>query len=204
MKINEQIAFLRKQKGLTQEELAQAFGVTNQAVSKWESGASCPDIALLPDIADYFGVSIDLLFGKAEAERPTANRVNDVPWADDDTVRIIVYRGKTILNDSNALSKLSFALTGDLNNVECHCDLHCGDIKGNANAGCDILCEGGSIGGQAIAGCDIQCSDIWGSANAGCDVHCGDIQGNANAGCDIHCTNIQGTAQAGCDIVYKK
>lgn len=37
MKLNENIASLRKKKGLTQEELAQVFGVTNQAVSKWES-----------------------------------------------------------------------------------------------------------------------------------------------------------------------
>ena len=63
IKINEQIAFLRKQKGLTQEELANALGVTNQAVSKWESAQCCPDIQLLPDIADYFGVSIDELMG---------------------------------------------------------------------------------------------------------------------------------------------
>ena len=63
IKINEQIAFLRKQRGLTQEELAGALGVTNQAVSKWESAQCCPDIQLLPDIADYFGVSIDELIG---------------------------------------------------------------------------------------------------------------------------------------------
>ncbi len=63
IKINEQIAFLRKQKGLTQEELAGALGVTNQAVSKWESAQCCPDIQLLPLIADYFGVSIDELMG---------------------------------------------------------------------------------------------------------------------------------------------
>ncbi len=68
IKINEQIAFLRKQKNITQEELAQALGVTNQSVSKWESGACCPDIALLPDIAAYFGVSTDALLGYKPAD----------------------------------------------------------------------------------------------------------------------------------------
>ena len=63
MKINEQIAFLRKQKGLTQEELAKSLGVTNQAVSKWESAQCCPDIGLLPDIARLFDVSVDELMG---------------------------------------------------------------------------------------------------------------------------------------------
>ena len=63
LKINEQIAFLRKQKKITQEELAQALGVTNQSVSKWESGSNCPDIQLLPEIANYFEVSVDELLG---------------------------------------------------------------------------------------------------------------------------------------------
>lgn len=63
IKINEQTAFFRKQKGLTQEELANALGVTNQAVSKWESAQCCPDIQLLPDIAKLFDVSVDELIG---------------------------------------------------------------------------------------------------------------------------------------------
>ena len=63
MKLNENIAALRKKKGLTQEELARVFGVTNQAVSKWESAQSCPDVALLPEIAAFFGVSVDALMG---------------------------------------------------------------------------------------------------------------------------------------------
>ncbi|HWT74766.1 MAG TPA: helix-turn-helix transcriptional regulator [Mobilitalea sp.] len=65
-KLNEQIAFLRKQKGITQEELAQALGVTNQTISKWESAACCPDIQLLPSIAAYFDVSIDELMEKCK------------------------------------------------------------------------------------------------------------------------------------------
>ena len=67
IKINEQIAFLRKQKGLTQEDLARALGVTNQAVSKWESAQCCPDIQLLPDIARLFEVSVDELLGYTPA-----------------------------------------------------------------------------------------------------------------------------------------
>lgn len=68
LKIHEQIAFLRRQKGLTQEELAKALGVSNQAVSKWEAGQCCPDIGLLPDIAALFGVTIDQLMGYGPAK----------------------------------------------------------------------------------------------------------------------------------------
>ncbi len=78
IKINEQIAFLRKQKGLTQKELAVALGVTDQAVSKWESAQCCPDIQLLPDIADYFGVSIDELMGHDTiVQKQTTDGMND-------------------------------------------------------------------------------------------------------------------------------
>ena len=62
--LHEQLQKLRKEKGLTQEGLAEIFRVTNQAVSKWESGSCYPDIALLPEIADFYGVSIDTLFGR--------------------------------------------------------------------------------------------------------------------------------------------
>ena len=56
MDIGNKILFLRKNKGVTQEQLAQTLGVSNQAVSKWESGQCFPDIQLLPDIARYFNV----------------------------------------------------------------------------------------------------------------------------------------------------
>lgn len=61
--LHQQIASLRREKGITQEELAAALGVTNQAVSKWESGICCPDIQLLPALAAYFEVTTDRLLG---------------------------------------------------------------------------------------------------------------------------------------------
>ena len=61
LKIGENIAYLRNQRGLTQEELAKVFLVSNQSVSKWEAGKCCPDIELIPQIACFFDVSIDKL-----------------------------------------------------------------------------------------------------------------------------------------------
>ena len=61
--IGTNIRLLRKTKNITQEELANALHISYQAISKWENGSSQPDIALLPAIANYFGVSIDELFG---------------------------------------------------------------------------------------------------------------------------------------------
>lgn len=54
---------LRYRDGRTQETLAEALGVTSQAVSRWESGGSYPDMEMIPSIANYFGVTIDELFG---------------------------------------------------------------------------------------------------------------------------------------------
>ncbi len=59
------ISRLRKERRLTQEALAEQLHVSPQAVSKWENGLACPDIALLPKIAGLFGVSVDSLLGVA-------------------------------------------------------------------------------------------------------------------------------------------
>ena len=62
MEMGKEIRRLRLARGLTQEALAAALNVTGQTVSKWECGNSVPDVQLLPEIAVYFGVSIDQLF----------------------------------------------------------------------------------------------------------------------------------------------
>ena len=59
--LGKRIAELRRQRGLTQDQLAEAMNVSPQAVSKWENDLSCPDITMLPGLADYFHVTIDFL-----------------------------------------------------------------------------------------------------------------------------------------------
>lgn len=65
IEIAENIRKFRKERGLTQEQLAEALGVTVGAVSKWELGASVPDISLIVELADFFEVSVDVLLGYA-------------------------------------------------------------------------------------------------------------------------------------------
>lgn len=64
--IAEKIRKFRREKDVTQEQMAQAIGVSAQSVSKWECGDGYPDITLLPAIANYFGVSVDALLGTDE------------------------------------------------------------------------------------------------------------------------------------------
>ena len=63
--LGKRIAARRKALGMTQEQLAERLGITAQAVSKWENDQSCPDITMLPRLADIFGVSIDDLLGRS-------------------------------------------------------------------------------------------------------------------------------------------
>ena len=70
----------RKAKGLTQDALAEQLGITAQAVSKWENDLSCPDIAMLPRLAEIFGISTDELLGQPQkAKVYDAEVVNEEP-----------------------------------------------------------------------------------------------------------------------------
>ncbi len=63
LQIGETIRQLRLRDGRTQEDLAEALGISPQAVSRWEKGGAYPDMEAVPAIANYFGVTIDMLFG---------------------------------------------------------------------------------------------------------------------------------------------
>lgn len=78
MEIGNQIKVLRQRKGVTQEALAEHLGVTAQAVSKWERNTASPDIALLPTLSAYFGVTIDELFALSDDVR--MERIQNLLW----------------------------------------------------------------------------------------------------------------------------
>ena len=69
MEMGKEIRRLRTNRGLTQEALAAALNVTAQTVSKWECGNSIPDVQLLPEIAVFFGVTIDQLFAMSPEQQ---------------------------------------------------------------------------------------------------------------------------------------
>ena len=81
LKVNETIRMYRKKLNLTQEQLAEAVGVTVGAVSKWESGLSSPDILMLPILADFFEISIDVLLGyqlTCRTAESSAEKINEL------------------------------------------------------------------------------------------------------------------------------
>ena len=74
--IGDKLKKLRRDRNLTQEEVATHIGISYQAISKWERGDGYPDITMLPTLANYFGVSVDELIGMDEIS--SAQRLDDI------------------------------------------------------------------------------------------------------------------------------
>ena len=68
-KIAEKLVELRTSKGVTQEDVAQSLSVSNKTISKWENGASTPDLPMVVELAKYYGVTTDTLFGLSEDKK---------------------------------------------------------------------------------------------------------------------------------------
>lgn len=77
--IGKRIAELRKGNGWTQAELAEKLGISDKAISKWESGRGCPDISQFPAIAQLFAVSIDFIMTGAESAPPQEPAEKEAP-----------------------------------------------------------------------------------------------------------------------------
>ena len=100
----------RKKRGLTQEELAKQLGVTFQAVSKWENAKTAPDILFLPTMADLFECHIDELFSREIKTEIHYDHCAELPWNDDEVIRVLQTRGKKIIQvqEGNSCIDISF------------------------------------------------------------------------------------------------
>lgn len=115
--IGEKIRRLRRERDLTQEEVAAHLGVSFQSVSKWERGDGYPDITMLPALANYFGVSVDALLGMSEIEKKQAYETINQTWAENnrngshrENVALMRRSLKTFPNDALLLVQLSTSL----------------------------------------------------------------------------------------------
>ena len=211
------ISARRREKGLTQEALANMLGVSNQAVSKWESDACCPDIALLPLLCDTLGMTLDELFGRESAQPETSAReANDqvlpvaaeLPWADDDSIHAVLFQGHRLLQPkADSLFRhdkydevrrtVELHFSGTAKDVYSDFAIVCTDttIEGGVKAGDSVHC--GDVGGGVTAGDGVTCGSVGGSVQAGDSVTCsGRIEGNVRAGDGVECGDVGGDVSA--------
>lgn len=187
MTIGEQIAKMRKNTNMTQETLAQQLGVTNQAVSKWESDQCCPDVTLLPKLADIFGVSMDTLFGRTLS----AGSIPTSPHKDDDgTLRVVLFRGNHRLMDQELCKDVTIHWQGNVGNLRSDFSVCCQDVNGYIQAGGTVNCV--DVAGPVSAGGNVNCGDVNGPVKAGGNVSCGDITGDLTTGGKVTCGDVSG------------
>ena len=228
LKLYDTISFYRKKSGLTQEELAKKLGVTNQSVSKWESAQCCPDIGLLPMLADIFEISIDELFGRKNEKEIHYDLCSELPWNDDNTIRVFRTLGKKILEstDENGWINISFPkecnektrqyfkveVMGNLNcdasingDVVCHKSIECNDINGDVKECRGNISAAGDINGKVNCGNNVSCGgNISGNVSCGDNVACGkSIEGDVDCGGKVECREIKGNVKCQGDIIYK-
>ena len=217
------IMMLRKENGMTQEQLATALGISFQAVSKWETGNSCPDISTLPLLADLFSVSVDQLIGRVpliampeEQSQPTqeaepsavsyeepGNRFS-LPWEDDDAFYMVLFHGHTLIGSQaeelrKKQTRFLFQYEGPAQNIFSDVSVQVdGDVEGSVKAGTMVSC--GDVGGDVSSGGDTNCGDVSGSLRASGSVSCGDVARGLEAGGNVNCGDVGGGVNAGGNV----
>lgn len=136
IKIGTFLKLLRKEKNLTQEQLAEQLGVSNRTVSRWENGNNMPDISLLSEIAEFYDVSIpELIYGERKSEnmreeaKEVAETMSDYAKAEKETlvksirnmsliglIALIIYMvlGRTSVYDRNNMFRYVYGISETL------------------------------------------------------------------------------------------
>ncbi len=175
MTIGTNIKQLRQQKNLTQDQVAEKLGVSYQAVSKWENNANTPDIALLPQIANLFGVTIDALFSDSMADYSALRPF----MKDDDVIRVVQMRGSKIIKVSSVFSPdeppIEIAFPHDCNDRTQYFKV---EVYGH-------IISDSSINGDVVCHQSIKCSTINGDVKSEGNIYVNEV--NAQK---VICNNI--------------
>ena len=201
MTLGNKIAQYRKSMNITQDALAQQLGVTNQAVSKWESDQCCPDVMLLPKLADIFGITLDELFGR-EFQPVKEVAVPASEWPDDNVLRVVMYVGQRLVGYGPAKEGYEYHYHGAVNGVVSCATISCGDVMGNVEVSGNLTC--GNVAGDVDAGGNVTCGNVEGNVDAGCNVTCGNVEGDVDAGCTVECAQVNGDIDAGGSVTIRK
>lgn len=163
----DKLIYYRKEHRMTQEELAEHLGVTFQAVSKWETARSAPDITFLPLLADLFGCSIDELFGRTHDAATVIS--HDLPWDNNNKIyHAALFKGHELISDGEALRKFTFIIDAEIEHLTVHGNA---EIHGSVTEGCSVG-NNLKITGTIVGDCQI-------GNNGTCD---GNITGTCSAG----------------------
>ena len=229
-KLGEIIARLRKEKGMTQDDLARELNISYQAVSKWENGVSSPDISNIKALAQLFGVSIDTLFGLelltdksdtflADADDTIKKAESVFPVSDErippEEKRCDAFT-ETCLEKDEDVQAVPWA-DDDTLRVEKYRGkrlLTYEEVKNGMFArkiqleyhgealNVSSCCDVscGSVSGSVSADGDVNCAAVYGSVHAGGDVNCDSIGATVNAGGDVNCDDVGGDIRSGGDV----
>ena len=192
MNFGTRIVSYRKSRGMTQDALAQKLGVTNQAVSKWEADQCCPDVTLLPKLADIFEITLDELFGRS------VSTASEPIFADDGVLRVVLFCGAKRMKDCEVCDHVQIDWNGPVQNLQCDCGVNCDQVQGNVSAGGSVNCD--EVQGSISAGGSVTCDVVRGDIRAGGNVTCDDVRGSVYAGGNVTCDCIAGSVTAGREV----
>ncbi|MBQ3482528.1 MAG: helix-turn-helix domain-containing protein [Oscillospiraceae bacterium] len=223
--LGDNIARLRKEKGMTQEELARELNISYQAVSKWENGVSSPDISNIKLLAQFFGVSIDMLFGlelmpEKAGELPAfadTDEAGPAPEAEPERLADEVSQPETVSGaaygeeaalpweDDDTLRAVLFKGRQLVSAEKLGKGLFGGSVRLeysgealNVFSFFDVDCE--SVRGNVEAGGDVDCAEVGGNVSASGDIDCGSVSGSVSCGGDADCDDVGGDLRAGGDV----
>ena len=166
---------LEKPKGGHRQSSVKKIGVSNQTVSKWESGTSMPDVMLLPVLADAFECYIDELFSREVKTEIHYDHCAEFPWADDNTIRIFQTVGKKIIKSQEANTCIEVAFPRNCN--ETTRQYFKVEVLGN-------LMSDSSINGDVVCHGYIDCHEINGDITSQGDVSAYQINSHGKISCN--------------------